>query len=388
MSSGDHARFIYSQILEKVGIVISSPVRKYFIKTFGCQMNTADSERIATAYAARGFVAAKGLEEAGHVIINTCMVRQSAENRIYGLVRNLSGWKEKKEGRKIILTGCLVGLAVREKTGRILNELREKLPLVDEFLPISEVGFDLTPLRTEKVHAWVPISSGCNNYCTYCVVPYTRGLEVSRPFAEVLAECRKLADGGYRAVTLLGQNVNSYGTDLIEVKSASKNSKPLFPRLLGEVVQMGFARVNFISANPWDFSPELIEVIARYPNISREVHLPLQSGDDEILRKMNRAYSRDQYLQLVADLRSRIYDLGLTTDIIVGFPGETEEQFQNTVDLCRRVGFAKAYIAMYSPRPQTVAQKAMTDNVPYAEKKRRWQVLEDLINRHHKASRT
>jgi tRNA-2-methylthio-N6-dimethylallyladenosine synthase len=161
----------------------------------------------------------------------------------------------------------------------------------------------------------------------------------------------------------------------------------LFPHLLEEVAQLGFARVNFLSSNPWDFSAELIDVIARYSNISREIHLPVQSGDSGVLRLMNRGYSREEYLQLVANLKSKIGNLKLTTDIIVGFPGETEEQFAHTVDLCCRVGFAKAYIALYSPRPRTVAQRTLVDDVPYAEKKRRWQVLEDLINKPHAAQK-
>lgn len=373
---------------------------KYLIKTFGCQMNLADSERIAAAYAARGFAAANKLEDADHVIINTCLVRQAAEDRIYGLVRNLSGWKEQNSQRKIVLTGCLVGLAVRDKTGKVLQNLRERLPQVDEFLPIEEVGFDQAPLRMSTTHAWVPISNGCNNFCSFCVVPYTRGPEVSRPLEEIIEECRQLRATGYKEVTLLGQNVNSYGADLVKVQNSKfkvqsgreiepvhvrhmgKQRVPtLFPYLLEEAAKIGFDKVDFISSNPWDFSDELIDVIARHPNIGREIHLPVQSGDDAVLKRMNRGYTRSEFLKLVADLRSKIDDLRLTTDIIVGFPGETEEQFERTVDLCHQVGFAKAYLAMYSPRPRTAAQKTMVDDVPYLEKKRRWQVLEDLVNK-------
>lgn len=388
---------------------------KYFITTFGCQANTADSERIAARYRGRGFTEAASIGEADHIIINTCMVRQSAENRAYGLINNLSKVPPKagqSRAKKIILTGCLVGLAVRDKSGKMLVALKKKLPGVDEFLPIEEVGFDLQPVRSDKLHAWVPISNGCNNYCTYCVVPYTRGSEVSRPYEEVIAECRQLLQSGYKEVTLLGQNVNSYGADLINLKTKKSNLKSttiiskieiagrvvepvvvkhlgkyriptLFPFLLEDVAKMGFAKVSFISSNPWDFSRELISVIARNENISREIHLPVQSGDDEVLKKMNRWYNRSEYVQLVANLKFEIRNLKLSTDIIVGFPGETEEQFLNTVKLAEEVNFTKAYVAMYSPRPATTATKTLVDDISHLEKKRRWQILEDLINKPH-----
>ncbi|MCL5091658.1 MAG: MiaB/RimO family radical SAM methylthiotransferase [Patescibacteria group bacterium] len=375
---------------------------KYFIKTFGCQQNWADSERIARQLHRRAMRPAKELSDADYVVINTCMIRKSAENRAYGLVNNLSQVKQRRP-LKIILTGCLVGLAYKDKSGRYLRRLRTILPAVDEFLPIEEVGFDWAPLRTDAVHAWVPISQGCNNFCTYCVVPFTRGREISRPFEQIVAECRQLIAAGYQKVTLLGQNVNSYGSDLVGQKTNQTNRtealirarhlKPvyvkhlgrlriptLFPFLLDEVARMGFAEVNFLSSNPWDFSDELIAVIARHPNIGRTIHLPLQSGDDRMLKKMNRWYTTKQYLRLVAKLKRQIPGLKLTTDIIVGFCGETEAQFNQTVSVCKTVGFAKAYVSMYSPRPATAAQRVMPDDIPHPVKKRRWQILEDLIN--------
>ncbi len=389
---------------------------KYYIKTFGCQANTADSERVAASYEARGFTLAPSIKEADHIIINTCMVRQSAENRVYGLVNNLASWKAQSPGHKIIVTGCLAGLVSRDATGKVIKLMKERMPNADAFLPTAEVGFELLPIRTDKRHAWVPISNGCNNFCTYCVVPFTRGQEVSRPFLEIIAECRDLINNGFREVTLLGQNVNSYGADLIKVKSQNSKIKSgddnikveitgrmispvmvkhlgkyriptLFPYLLEEVAKMGFAQVNFISSKPGDFSDELIEVIAGNENINREIHLPVQSGDDTVLKRMNRWYSRDEYLHLVADLKSKIDNLKLTTDIIVGFPGETEAQFMNTVDLCKQAGFEKAYVAMYSDRPATTAHKSLKDDVPFVEKKRRWQVLEDMINKPHLAKK-
>jgi len=393
---------------------------KYFIKTFGCQQNKADSERVAAAFEARGMKPAKGYADADYIVINTCMVRQSAEDRVYGLVKNLSKLKIKNLKLKIIITGCMVGVAFRDKTGKILQKLKERMPEVDEFMPIEEVGFDNQPIRTNKTQAWIPISNGCNNFCTFCVVPFTRGREISRPFEDIINEAKKLKEQGYKEVTLLGQNVNSYGADLIlgeknvqvmrdldkiyfekskvksqksKIKVKSQNYKPiyvkhlgryriptLFPYLLEEVAKLSFEKVDFISSNPWDFSDELIDVIAKYPNITRTIHLPVQSGDDNVLKRMNRWYTSDEYLNLVTKLKSKIKNLKLTTDIIVGFCGETNEEFENTVKLCKKVGFEKAYIAMYSPRPMTAATKVMKDDVPYQVKKNRWQILENLIN--------
>jgi len=397
---------------------------KYFIKTFGCQQNKADSERIAAFFEARGMKPAKGYSDADYVVINTCMVRQSAEDRVYGLVKNLSKLKIKNKKLKIIVTGCMVGLAFRDKTGKILKKLKERMPDVDEFMPIEEVGFDYEPLRVSKTHAWIPISNGCNNFCTYCVVPFTRGREISRPFEEIINEAKKLKKQGYKEVTLLGQNVNSYGADLIlgeknvqvmrdldkvyfesrsleklplvslPYKINGKNLKPiyvkhlgryriptLFPYLLEEVAKIGFEKVDFISSNPWDFSDELIDVIAKYKNITRTIHLPVQSGDNNVLKRMNRWYTAEEYIKLIEKIRKKVKNVKFTTDIIVGFCGETDEEFENTVKLCKKVGFEKAYIAMYSPRPMTAAFKVMKDDVSYEIKKRRWQILENLINK-------
>jgi tRNA-2-methylthio-N6-dimethylallyladenosine synthase len=398
---------------------------KYFIKTFGCQQNKADSERVAAAFEARGMKAAKGYADADYIVINTCMVRQSAEDRVYGLVRNLGKIKEKKPRLKIIVTGCMVGLAFRDKTGKILQKLKERMPQVDEFMPIEEVGFDNEPVRVSKTHAWIPISNGCNNFCTFCVVPFTRGREISRPFEDIISEAKKLKEQGYKEVTLLGQNVNSYGADLIlgeknvqvmrdlnkvyfesrsgvetrhgvslPYKINGKNLKPiyvkhlgryriptLFPYLLEEVAKLGFEKVDFISSNPWDFSDELIDVIAKYQNITRTIHLPVQAGDDNVLQRMNRWYTASQYLNLIEKIKKKVSGVKFTTDIIVGFCGETDEEFENTVKLCKKVGFEKAYIAMYSPRPMTAATKVMKDDVSYEVKKRRWQILENLINK-------
>jgi len=399
---------------------------KYYIKTFGCQQNHADSERIEADFKSRGYTKARSYKNANYVIINTCMIRQTAENRVYGLVNNLGKIKESKikKGQvfKIIITGCMIGIVYRDKTGKYLKTLKSRMLNADEFMPIEEVGFNLPPVRTDKVSAWVPISNGCNNFCTFCIVPFTRGREISRPYEDIVAECLELKNKGYKNIMLLGQNVNSYGTDLLvgeknvqvmrdmdktyfeklemknlylnkNLKFKIKNYKPvfvkhlgrhriptLFPHLLNEIAQMGFEKVEFMSSNPWDFSDELIDVIAKNKNISRTLHLPVQSGDDEVLKRMNRWYTSAEYLNLVAKLKSKIKNLKLTTDIIVGFCGETDAEFENTVKLCKKVGFSWAYVSMYSPRFNTAATKVFKDDVPHTTKKKRWLVLENLIN--------
>jgi len=398
---------------------------KYFIKTFGCQQNKADSERIDTAFMARGMKRAKGYKDADYVVINTCMVRQSAENRVYGLVNNLGKLKEKRPF-KIVVTGCMVGLAFRDKTGTYLKRIRDLMPQVDEFMPIEEVGFDNEPTRQDATHAWIPISNGCNNFCTFCIVPFTRGREISRPYEDIIKEALELKVKGYTDIMLLGQNVNSYGADLLvgekniqvmrdidktyfgisklktqisnpQFKSQKflkdKKVKPvyvkhlgryriptLFPILLEEIAQMGFKNIDFISSNPWDFSDELIDVISRNKNITRTIHLPVQSGDDTVLKRMNRWYTTKEYIHIINKLRKKVEGIKFTTDIIVGFCGETDEEFKSTVELCKFVGFEKAYISMYSPRFGTAATKVFQDDVPHNIKKSRWSILENLVN--------
>ncbi|MFZ2025332.1 MAG: MiaB/RimO family radical SAM methylthiotransferase [Microgenomates group bacterium] len=372
---------------------------KYYLSVFGCAANTAESERIAASYVGRGWSAAETIVEADEVVIVTCMIRQSAEDRVTGLLRNLG--IEKTAGRKvkIIVTGCMTGLAIRDTSGKIMAGYKKKYPMVDEFLAIEEVGFASVQLRSDPKHALVLISNGCNNFCSYCVVPFARGREVSRPMEEIIKECEQLAHDGVTIITLVGQNVNSYGADLVKKKKIlDKNGngiKPvyvkhlgkmriptLFPHLLTEVAAIsGLQSIDFISSNPWDFSDELIEVIASNKNIKRLIHLPVQSGDTTVLKRMNRWYTPAGYIRLVNKMRKKIPDVQFSTDIIVGFPDETVKQFEHTIKLCETVGFAKAYISIYSDRPSTFAHNTLGDTIPYAEKKRRWEVLDELINK-------
>lgn len=382
----------------------------FFIKTFGCQQNMADSQRIASYYISRGFKESKTLKSASEVIINTCMIRQSAEDRVTGLVKNIAKGNSRPAlpaGRpKIIITGCMVGMATRDESGKYIKALKKRMPEVDEFLPLEEVGFDYPALRSDVVHAWVPISNGCNNFCTFCVVPYTRGREISRPIEEILSEIKDLAAKGCLEVTLLGQNVNSYGADLVKnkkglsagrqgytlpsgrlvkpviVKHLGKYRIPtLFPYLLEEVSYIkGIKKIKFISSNPWDFSDKLIEVIAKSPKIDRNIHLAVQSGDNHVLKRMNRWYTQSDFIKLAKKIKSKIKGAQISTDIIVGFPGESKEQFKNTVKLANAVNFSYAYVSKYSNRPNTAASRAMPDDISHKEKERRWKILNDLIN--------
>lgn len=378
--------------------------KTFYIKTFGCQQNIADSERISSYYISRGYKEARSSKSADEIVINTCMIRQSAEDRVTGLVKNIA--TSNKKNPKIVITGCMVGMAARDETGKYLKALRKRMPEVDEFLPLDEVGFDYPALRHEITHSWVPISNGCNNFCTFCVVPFTRGREVSRPFKDIILEIKNLAKVGCKEVTLLGQNVNSYGADLIKnnknlpvgkqgyklpngrvvkpvmVKHLGKYRIPtLFPYLLEEVCKIkGIEKIKFISSNPWDFSDELIEVIAKNKKIDRNLHIAVQSGDDEILKKMNRWYTAKEYLELIKKIKSKIRKVQISTDIIVGFPGETNNQFLNTVKLAKQVNFAYAYVNKYSQRPNTAAAKAFVDKISHKEKDRRFEILDQLIN--------
>ncbi len=325
--------------------------KKYFVKTFGCQANEADSERIAAWYESQGWQKAKTPGEADEIIINTCSVRESAEHRVMGLVRNI------KPRPRIILTGCMLYHGA--------STLRKRLPAVDEFKPIKDFKSSLNTSYLIPNTPYVPIMEGCDNFCSYCVVPFSRGREKSKPLAEIICEVNELVKRGTKEIMLLGQNVNSF--------------KPSFAELLTKLQAIPqLKKISFMTSNPWDLNDEIIEAM-KLSKVDRYFHLPVQSGDNEILRRMNRHYTAEDYLGLVKKIRKAVPGIKIGTDIIVGFPGETEKQFEHTVALCKKVGFVKAYISRYSPRPRTAAAK-LKDDVSPLEKKRRWRVLEKLIN--------
>ena len=353
---------------------------RYFIRTYGCQMNEADSEKIAGAFELKGYQPAKTYKTADVVIINTCSVRQSAEDRVLGLVNNLrhlrgdrigSSEVEGKKRPKIILTGCMLRYT--------LHRLKKMLPSVDEFIKLKDLIFNHQPSaishQPSRTHAWVPIMRGCNNFCTYCVVPYSRGREVSRPMEEIICEVKELVKRGCKEITLLGQNVNSYGKKNLP----NQPNKPQFAKLLQKLHPIKeLKKIKFLTSNPQDLADDIIKAM-KLPKIDRYLHLPVQSGDDVILKKMNRKYTSKQFLNLIKKIRREIPDIEIGTDIIVGFPGETKKQFQNTVDLCKKAKFNVAYISKYSPRSGTAAYK-LKDNISFKEKKRRWKILNKMIN--------
>lgn len=370
---------------------------KFFIKTFGCQQNVADSERIESFYRSRGLTRAEKQDEADVLILNTCVIRDKAEERVYGLVRSLQAELGERAPR-IVVTGCLVGAAAREPSGKMMKRLTGRLPDA-EFLPMEDVGFEHVPMRAKGKSASIVISNGCNNYCAFCIVPFSRGKERSRAFVDILTEAKQVLAEGFEEIVLLGQNVNSYGADFLQekikegeeyelpdgkkvqpvmVKHLNRHRIPtLFPYLLESIAELpGLKKVSFISSNPWDFSDELINVMARHENIDRTLHLPVQSGSNAILKKMNRWYTREEYLALIDRIRTKIPDIVFTTDIIVGFPGETRADFEDSIDLVKRVDFAKTFIAWFSPRPGTAAAKHMADDILIEEKQRRFHELD------------
>lgn len=377
---------------------------KYFIHTFGCQSNKSDSERIAGDFEARGITEAKDWRECDFLVVNTCAIRQRAEDRAKGFLLNVVEYfQENNSPRpKIILTGCM--------THHGADRLLEIMPMVDEILPINEVGFNIAAVRKDKKHAWVPISVGCNSFCSYCIVPYSRGREQSRPEEEILAEVRNLVALGYEEITLLGMNVNSWGLEKVGVSLRKKllsdkkftrqdlpsnqsqylkpSGTPPFVKLLQEVSAFPeIKKVRFMSSNPWDFHDELIAEIGRNHKIDRYVHLPIQSGSNSVLKRMNRGYTVEDYLEIIEKLHQADPEIVVGTDIIVGFPGETDEEFEETVVLTKKIKWPVGFVAIYSPRPGTASWRLYEDNIPYPVKKERWEILDQIINKDHLGDR-
>lgn len=362
--------------------------RKYHLITYGCQMNTADSEAIAGTLEKGGMVATDDLLQADLVVINSCSVRQAAEDSVYGLARRITLLREHKPHSKVILTGCMVGSTKGERKRFRQEILHQKAPWINDFIETADLlqatKIMAQPKRAEGPHAFVNISTGCDNFCTYCVVPYARGKEVSRPKTDIMTEITDLVREGYNHITLLGQNVNSWGiadqTQKLSIRTNSKEKLP-FARLLREIHEIDEVRkISFISSNPFDFTMDLVETL-ELSKIDRFLHLPVQAGDNEILKQMNRRHTREEYLQLLENIRRVVPDIKISTDLIVGFPGETEEQFQKTVALCEKARFSLAFISIYSERPGTNAAKFFKDNISLTEKKRRHKILTEVVKR-------
>jgi len=353
--------------------------KKYYLWVLGCQMNKSDAERIAAILNKAGYQETKNELKADLIITLACSVRQSAVDRIYGKYKV---WQKIKKHRPLLtaLTGCVL-----EKDKEKMSEIFDlffttaqmaKLPALlkknGSALAVKNY-FQIHPVYQTSFQAYVPISTGCNNFCTYCVVPYVRGREKSRPATEIIKECRDLIKQGYKEITLLGQNVNSYGHDL--------KTKQTFAELLSKIAKLpGDFWLRFATSHPKDLNNDLIKVMANNKNICNYLHLPVQAGDNLILKKMNRKYTREHYIKLIKKVRKNIPDMSLSTDVIVGFPGETKKQFANTAKLFREIKFDMAYIAQYSPRPQTTAYN-LKDNVSKTEKKRREKVLNQILKK-------
>jgi len=375
---------------------------KYWIITFGCQMNKSDSERITAFLEKSGKKPASKVNEADLIVVNMCSVRQSAVDRVYGLEPKFKKLKSKNPKLKTILTGCILKKDKKKFTEKFdfVLDIRD-LPKWPEILSISSNlimndrrllerrnYFKIQPKYFNKFSAFVPIMTGCNNFCAYCVVPYTRGREISRPAEEIICEIKNLIKKSYKEIWLLGQNVNSYKGRFNSVaKKRDRLNKRQdikfinFPQLLRKINDVpGNFWIRFTSSHPKDFSDDLIKVMAKCEKVTEYLNLPVQAGDNKILKKMNRPYTVVQYKNLIKKIRKKIPNIALSTDVIVGFPGETKKQFENTVKLLKKIKFDMAYIAKYSPRPGTAAAK-LKDNIPQKEKKRREKVLTDILKK-------
>lgn len=367
-------------------------MKKLYIETYGCQMNVADSEVVASVMQMAGYEACDTAEEADAVFLNTCSVRDNAEQKIYHRLAELNALRKKRGGRLIL--GVLGCMAERVKEDLIEHHHADLVAGPDAYLNLpdliaqvelgqkainielstTETYRDIVPQRLpgNRIGGYVSIMRGCNNFCHYCIVPYTRGRERSRDVESILREVRDLKERGYKEVTLLGQNVNSY-----KCEGTQEDVIVTFPQLLRTVAHEAYPmRVRFTTSHPKDMSDETLYVIAEEPNVCKQIHLPVQSGSDKILKLMNRKYTREWYLDRVSAIRRIIPDCGLSTDIFVGYHDETEEDHQLSLSLMREVGYDSAFMFKYSERPGTYASKHLPDNVPEEEKIRR---LNELI---------
>jgi len=369
-------------------------------------MNKSDSERIAAIFKNTGHKNTSKIDEADLIVVNMCSVRQSAVDRVLGLDQKFSKLKIKNKKLKTVLTGCILKKDKKKfkKMFDLILDIKD-LPNWPKYLKNYKLGcnyirksdyFSVTPKYQNNFLAFVPISTGCNNFCSYCVVPFTRGRLVCRNYQDIVKEVKDLVKKGYKEIWLLGQNVNDYRS-LIKTNKATnfsqhnirdiraqirENSREInFASLIKMINDIpGNFKFFFTSPHPKNFSDELIETLTKAKKFGKVLNLPVQSGDNEILKKMNRNYTVEQYKHLVKKIRKKIPDLKLSTDIIIGFPGETKKQFQNTVKLFKEIKFDWAYIAKYSPRPGTAALK-LKDNVPLAEKKEREKILRNILNK-------
>ena len=381
---------------EKLNLNIKSLYKgkKYFLRTYGCQMNVHDSEEIKYYLEALGYEAVEELEKADIVVLNTCAIRENAKDKVFGYLGRCKHLKKENPNLIIAIAGCLmqqpteieeihnrhqyidiiIGTHNLSELPSLIEEANNKKKQNIEVYSNSDVVFENVKYnRDSKISAWINIIYGCDKFCTYCIVPYTRGRERSRKMEEVLEEVKTLKEQGYMEITLLGQNVNAYGKDL--------NLGYDFATLLENVAKIGIPRIRFVTSHPWNFTDKMVDVIAKYDNIMPYVHLPIQSGSDEILKKMNRKYTIDEYKKLFNQIKEKVKNVAVTTDIIVGFPNETDEDFQKTLDIVNYCKFDGAYTFIFSPREGTAAAK-MEDKIPMSVKEERLHKLNELVNKY------
>ena len=371
--------------------------KKYFIKTYGCQMNEHDSEEIAAILEDLKYSKVDDYLDADIIILNTCAIRENAHNKTFGMLGRIKHLKESKKDLIVALAGCMS--QEESVVDEIINKYKwmdfvfgthniHKLPQILlehiksnklEVNVLSNEGdiIECVPYkRDSKYKAWVNIMYGCDKFCTYCIVPYTRGKQRSRMPEDIISEVNALIKDGYKEVTLLGQNVNAYGKDF-------KDKAYKMEDLLEDVAKTGIKRIRFVTSHPWDFTDNMIDVIAKYDNICNYIHLPVQSGSSRTLRFMGRRYTKESYIKLYEKIRKKIKNVSVTTDIIVGFPGETKEDFEETLKLVKKCKFDSAFTFIYSPRDNTPASK-MKDNVSLKEKEERLHKLNEVINKYAK----
>jgi tRNA-2-methylthio-N6-dimethylallyladenosine synthase len=370
--------------------------KTYYIKTYGCQMNEHDSENIKAILETMGFTESASFDSADLFLLNTCAIRENAHNKVFGMVGRIKHLKEQRPDIIAGICGCMAQeeAVVEEIMTKykwldlvfgthninnlpeiLYNSIKKQKLEVEVFSCEGEVYENIPVKRDSKYKAWVNIMFGCDKFCTYCIVPYTRGKQRSREPKYILEEVKKLVEDGYKEVTLLGQNVNAYGKDLgISYGMAE---------LLRDVAETGIDRVRFVTSHPWDFNDEMIDIIAKYDNIMPYIHLPLQSGSSRILKLMGRRYTKEEYITLFNKLKSKIKNVAITTDIIVAFPGETEEDFNETLEVVEKCKYDSAFTFIFSPRIGTPAAK-MEDNLSQEEKNNRLYKLNDLVNKYAK----
>lgn len=371
--------------------------KKYFIKTYGCQMNVHDSEEIKKILENLGYTEIEDYEQADLIILNTCAIRENAHDKVFGFLGRCKHLKKTNKDLILGLCGCMaqeenVVKEIREKHKYIdivfgthnMNELPDMLmnfygkQSINVYSKEGDViEFGNLYKRDSKITAWVNIMYGCDKFCTYCIVPYTRGKQRSRKSEDILKEVKELKEQGYKEITLLGQNVNAYGKDL--------DGEIEFSELLEKVSDIGIERIRFVTSHPWDFTDKMIDVIASRENIMPYIHLPLQSGSNKILKLMGRRYTKEEYLELFNKIRSTVKNASITTDIIVAFPGETEEDFNDTLDVVNTCKYDGAFTFIYSPRENTPAAK-MKNDLTEAEKEDRLHRLNELVNKYSKES--